>query len=1408
MSNPPAFFNETQREARELWEQLEANPKLAGPWWQLFKQVKSIRHVISELLQNAEDAGATAVSMSLQNENFVFTHNGEAFNSETFQSLCQFGFSNKRHLHTIGFRGIGFKSVFSIGPDVNVFSPGLSFCFNESRFTEPQWIRNGQTNGETIFSVRVDSPEKIEQLDLEMQNWGSSPFPLLFFNSIKKLTINQQVIRKDLIGPGPVQNSKYMCLKSENDIDVLVITSDSEKLPDNALEEIAEERGLTDDTGIKAFSESEVVVQLVLSTDMETRLFTVLPTGIFPKVAFSCNAPFIQDPSRKEIKEPSNSPTNQWLLTRIGSLAHDSMMEWLENESMDMPTRARAYQLFILPVASSQTLSQACTWWMQKGFGKNFDADRPFLLGCDGRLHRANKVVSLPDEILDTWEPDAALNIFAPEKKGVLSREVSADTLSIMHEHGFVESFNNKTIARRLLDAEESTIIRPLSLINLVNLYAYLHYSLRYEWSLRNECEKLPVVPAEGYDYLLPARELLNPPKTISALDNSDWDFLLAWIDVVDPSWLKLMAECKSRIQEKESLNDEEAKYHKAIQTFDKIHLTSRSSLQDIFSKAAKEIIEVDDCGAECIRLAHIAAKANLSVPNDFYYLCQNGKWESISILPLNGLCSSLPKLLPQNYFDQYVISDDYRQDLQGLEIDKWNKWIADPSKSRLHHFLLPGKKIVKLIGTEMVIQTCRERSCPEPKRYPLQSREFELEDFFWPEELWQIWQEKALEEENFWTHIGKAVVRGYSKTWKDIEEAKICQLGTVKKHLVAENLEAEWLHRLKSMPCLPDEYNNPHTSAELLRATPATMPLQNIESFIHPDLDKPEYDEILELLGVRNQPESYDKLLERLSILSRTSTVPSSKITDLFRALDRVVHRMPPEDVENLRHRFLSDPLVYTSENSWASLQYTFLDNPDQVPIVKTVHPNLNHLDLWRKLKIANHPTIDIVIDWIKGLSPGQAIDKKDKHGIRLVLRRKPEIVWEEIGCWLDATGKWTFVTDLKYALTDAASSTNLFASVKKQTADFSMLSEEIDAYCSSWNVERLDAVIEYRPEYTSYRNTGASPDWIRALGSFIAKIIRPANMSEETQVDDAALEEDRKTGNVLAKSTWQSAEVLNVVPYIGNNAVGLKTSRKVVWSGNRILAVGQLPYHFQDLAAELKRYFHLSEIKEAVTSCIDRPGDWIKEYFQANFQLPEDQEPESARQVATNEAYPRQNGPVFPEEVTDIVFGKAPDTNSVSENSRNGDPAINPETEDPPREKASSTKPDSEKQPKLTKKLLLGSILYKKGYEWSELKGAFKGPNGAFVAKDGGLFPWTEYDQGQVIARYWPTLDIIENHILVPAELWNWDNTEDSLYLVCQNQHGKALCYSLKDLKSEQIRDEIEIYPASYRLCLKSQY
>lgn len=140
MTERPQYFERVQTKSAQRWDQLEEDPELAGPWHQLFRQVQSPRHVLSELLQNADDAGATEASVCIKDGIFIFGHNGEDFSEEHFASLCRFGFSNKKSLHTIGFRGIGFKSTFSLGYRVEVLTPTLSVVFYRKRFTEPKWI--------------------------------------------------------------------------------------------------------------------------------------------------------------------------------------------------------------------------------------------------------------------------------------------------------------------------------------------------------------------------------------------------------------------------------------------------------------------------------------------------------------------------------------------------------------------------------------------------------------------------------------------------------------------------------------------------------------------------------------------------------------------------------------------------------------------------------------------------------------------------------------------------------------------------------------------------------------------------------------------------------------------------------------------------------------------------------------------------------------------------------------------------------------------------------------------------------------------------------------------------------------------------------------------------------------------
>lgn len=199
--NPPAYFEKIRQNAATRWEQLEADPELAAPWHLLFQQVQSPHHVLSELLQNADDAGATKATVTIVGGEFIFEHNGSDFTEEQFSSLCRFAFSNKRSLHTIGFRGVGFKSTFSLGETVELRTPTLGVQFKSSQFTLPGWLDTAApTSGSTIIRVLVKDEHRREELEQSLRSWATSPASLLFFRNLKELEVNGCVVKKALVG--------------------------------------------------------------------------------------------------------------------------------------------------------------------------------------------------------------------------------------------------------------------------------------------------------------------------------------------------------------------------------------------------------------------------------------------------------------------------------------------------------------------------------------------------------------------------------------------------------------------------------------------------------------------------------------------------------------------------------------------------------------------------------------------------------------------------------------------------------------------------------------------------------------------------------------------------------------------------------------------------------------------------------------------------------------------------------------------------------------------------------------------------------------------------------------------------------------------------------------------------------
>jgi SNF2 family DNA or RNA helicase len=82
------------------------------------------------------------------------------------------------------------------------------------------------------------------ELEKNLAEWLKSPISLLFFRHIRCLKLADHTIRWDLRAPGPAPNTEWMTRNDRPDDDVLRIYSQPESFPDEAVEEIRQERTL------------------------------------------------------------------------------------------------------------------------------------------------------------------------------------------------------------------------------------------------------------------------------------------------------------------------------------------------------------------------------------------------------------------------------------------------------------------------------------------------------------------------------------------------------------------------------------------------------------------------------------------------------------------------------------------------------------------------------------------------------------------------------------------------------------------------------------------------------------------------------------------------------------------------------------------------------------------------------------------------------------------------------------------------------------------------------------------------------------------------------------------------------------------------------------------------------------
>ena len=117
-------------------------------------------HFIYELLQNAEDTGASEAAFVLSKDRLVFEHDGRTFNEADIRAITDIGEGSKADDdEQIGRFGIGFKAVFAYTETPRIWSP--SYAFEISEMVLPSVLPSSPGLGDrTRFEFPFNSGKK------------------------------------------------------------------------------------------------------------------------------------------------------------------------------------------------------------------------------------------------------------------------------------------------------------------------------------------------------------------------------------------------------------------------------------------------------------------------------------------------------------------------------------------------------------------------------------------------------------------------------------------------------------------------------------------------------------------------------------------------------------------------------------------------------------------------------------------------------------------------------------------------------------------------------------------------------------------------------------------------------------------------------------------------------------------------------------------------------------------------------------------------------------------------------------------------------------------------------------------------------------------------------------------------
>jgi hypothetical protein len=286
-------------------------------------------HFVFELLQNAEDAGATRILFSLFGDRLEVAHDGRPFNELDVRGVCGVGEGTKAEdLTQIGKFGIGFKSVYAYTETPEVHSGGEGFRIDN--YVRPHVVRprlpgNSWT---TLFVFSFDTgkitPETAcKEIGARLRNLNART--LLFLRKITEIeyrlpdsTSGIYLREETARGPGR-QVSVTGQNAGKDEEESWLIFERSVPVPEKS-ETVRVEIGFRLEAEDKAKKSSECIVKV-----KDSPLVVYFPTEKETNLGFLIQGPYKTTPSRDNI--PKDDVWNETLIRETAGLIVDTLFE-------------------------------------------------------------------------------------------------------------------------------------------------------------------------------------------------------------------------------------------------------------------------------------------------------------------------------------------------------------------------------------------------------------------------------------------------------------------------------------------------------------------------------------------------------------------------------------------------------------------------------------------------------------------------------------------------------------------------------------------------------------------------------------------------------------------------------------------------------------------------------------------------------------------------------------------------------------------------------------------------------------------------------------------------------------------------------------------------------------------------